>query len=135
MTPSVHGGVNHLVYLNRGMVLKKFMMSEKESGPVAVELPGSVMVWTGMERGSRRFALVPMKDSLKRAVRTRLKSSDGLKFNRRTDSLRFNDFTRSDVDEIHFHRIKLHIDKVFWGCMEMISLQALPPAFKDRGSH
>ena len=71
MTPSVD-----LVYLNRGAVLKKFVMSENESGPVVVELPGSVMAWRGVERGSRMFALVPVRDSLKRAARTRMEPSD-----------------------------------------------------------
>ena len=86
MTPSVHGGVvNDPVYLNRGTVLKKFVMSEKESGPVVVELPGSVMAWRGAERGSRRFALVPVRDSSKRAARTRMEPSDGLKFSWRMD--------------------------------------------------
>ena len=45
----MHGGVvNDPVYLNRGTVLKKFVMLEKESGPVVVELPGSVMAWGGL---------------------------------------------------------------------------------------
>ena len=52
-TLSVYGGViNNLVYLNGGTVLNKLIMLEKESGPVVVELPGSVMVWRGAERGS-----------------------------------------------------------------------------------
>ena len=52
MTLSVHGGViNNLIYFNRGTVLKQFVMLEKESGPVVVvELPGSLMVWRGVER-------------------------------------------------------------------------------------
>jgi hypothetical protein len=79
MTPSVHGGVvNDPVYLNRGTVVKKFVMSEKESGPVVVELPGSVMARRGAERGSRRLALVPVRDSSKRAARTRMEPSDEL---------------------------------------------------------
>jgi hypothetical protein len=79
MTPSVHGGVvNDPVYLNRGTVLKKFVMSERESGPVAVELPGSVMVRRGSERGSRRFVFVPVRDSSKMAARTRMEPSDEL---------------------------------------------------------
>ena len=77
MTLSVHESViNDPVYLNRGTVLDKFVMSEKKSGPVVVELPGSVMAWRGVERGSRMFALVPVRDSSKRAARTRMEPSD-----------------------------------------------------------
>ena len=52
------------------------MMSEKESEPVVDELPGSVMAWRGVERGSRRFVLVLVRDSSKRATRTRMEPSD-----------------------------------------------------------
>ena len=77
MTPSVHGRVvNDTVYLNRGTVLKKFVMSEKESGPVVDELPVSVMAWRGVERGSRRFVLVLVRDSSKRAAKPRMELSD-----------------------------------------------------------
>ena len=90
MTPSVHGGVvSDPVYLNRGTVLKKFVMSEKESGPVVVELPGSVMGFSGAERRSRRFALAPVRNSSKRAARTRMELSDGLKFSRGTEGFEF----------------------------------------------
>ena len=82
----MHGGVvNDPVYSNRGTVLKKFVMSEKESGPV-VELPGSVMAWRGAERGSRKFALVPVMDSSKRAARMTMEPSDGLKFSLKNGS-------------------------------------------------
>ena len=76
-TLSVHRGVvSNPVYLDRGTVLKRFMRLEKEGGPVVVELPGSVMAWRGVERGSRMFVLVPVRDSLKRAMKMRMEPSD-----------------------------------------------------------
>ena len=52
---------------------------------MVVEVPGSVMAFSGAERGSRRFVLVPVRDSSKRAARTRMEPSDGLKFSWRMD--------------------------------------------------
>ena len=70
------GVVSNPVHLNKGTVLKKFVMSKNERGPVVVELPGFVMAWRGAERGFKRFTLVPVRDSSKRAARMRMEPSD-----------------------------------------------------------
>jgi len=44
----VHGGVvSDPVYLNKGTVLKNFVMSEKSSGPVETERPGFSIACNG----------------------------------------------------------------------------------------